>query len=179
MKRELISAERLPKTLLCKMPQKRAQAWGIDLIVASIIFVLGIVLFYIYSLNLTNDTASTLDNLEYNARTVSDSLLTTGSPNNWNETSVSRIGILSDQKINQTKLERFYNLTQSDYNRTKNIFNTPYDYYIVLAQGSFIIENSTVEGLGLQPSDPENLIKINRATIYNNRPVTIYIQIWN
>ncbi len=35
---------------------KKAQAWGFDLVVASIIFVVGIVAIYIFTLNFTKET---------------------------------------------------------------------------------------------------------------------------
>src|SRR3989338_6629598 len=126
---------------------KRGQAWGLDLIVATIIFTMGIIIFFIYSLNLSDDTEEILNNLNYAGNSIADNLLSEGSPLDWNSTNVKKIGLTSGNKINETKLERFYDLNITDYQKTKSLFNTKYDYYVFFPE-PMIINSTSVEGIG-------------------------------
>ncbi len=156
---------------------KKAQAWGIDLFIASVIFTVGIIVFYVYTINDTGDAIKETDSLFYDGKMIADSILSEGHPENWTSDNVISIGIISDNKIDETKLEKFYNLTISDYNKACAIFNTRYNYYFVL-NDSLIINGETVEGIGRDPIDSKNLIKITRLTIYKEKPTTAYLYIW-
>lgn len=164
------------------MKNKKAQGWGMDLMVALSIFLIGIVIFYIYSLNNPNEAKENIENLFNDGESLTNILLSKGFPNSWNTTNVVRIGILSDNKINATKLERFYDLSQTEYEKTKALFNTRYDYYFFLDE-DMIINSVSVEGIG-KPGVTKttisavNLIKVTRVVIYENKPVTAYLYIW-
>src|SRR3989344_1472737 len=105
------------------MMEKKGQTWGLDLIMAVFIFVIGIFVFLIYSINYSGEATETFEKLSYDGEIIMKSILSEGSPKNWNEADVKMIGIISNNKINKTKLEQFYNFTLSDYNKTKLIFN--------------------------------------------------------
>lgn len=156
---------------------KRAQAWGFDLVIGAMIFFSAVTAFYIYSLNSSPEGEETLNPLIYDGNIVADSLLSSGYPEDWDSGNVIKIGILSKNKINETKLERFYNLTSSDYDRTKIIFNTKYNYYYFLSE-PMIISNQQVQGMGLQPQNQKNLIKITRFVSYRDKPMTLNLYIW-
>ena len=111
---------------------KRSQTWGLDVIIAVYLFSIGIVVFLIYSMNYSAEAVNALDKLHYDGDSIMRSLLSDGSPADWNESNVVTIGITTNNKINITKLERFYTLTQTNYNKTKLIFNTKYNYYFFL-----------------------------------------------
>ena len=160
------------------LKNKKAQAWGFDLIMASMIFIAGILVFYLYTLNIPNQAENIINTLNYEGNIISDSLLSAGFPENWNNTNVISPGILSNNKINQTKLERFYNLSTSQYVLTKNLFNTKYQYYISTTPENLTIEGSEIPGMGSFPLNPESLIKITRVTIYEEKPITFNIYIW-
>mgnify|MGYP000014655228 CR=1 FL=1 len=81
---------------------KKGQAWGFDLMMASIIFLGGITVFYLYSLN-TPEAETTLNKLTYEGNIVASTLLSDGFPIDWEEFNVVNPGILSNNKINQTK----------------------------------------------------------------------------
>ena len=159
------------------MLQKKAQAWGFDLMMASTIFIVGIVAFYLYALNMTNEAEEIINSMGSEGNAIANALLSNSFPTDWDATNVVSPGILTDSKINQTKLERFYALSIADYQRTKSIFNAEYEYYIYLSE-NFTISGVQVEGIGNKPIAPKNLIKITRLTIYNNTPVTFYAEIW-
>lgn len=162
--------------------QKKAQAWGTDLIIGFIIFSFAIIFFYFYSFNYSNETEDILELLTYNGNFIADSILSPGYPNDWTEETAIKIGIADNGKINQTKLERFYNLAQTDYNKTKTLFNTKEDYYFFL-QKPFTINSVLIEGIG-KPGitattiTSSNLLKITRFTIYQNKPTTAYVYIF-
>ncbi len=161
---------------------KKSQIWSLDIIVGIIIFFIGIMLFYIYSINYSTETDETLEYLYYDGHVLMNSILSEGSPSNWNSGDVLRIGVLNDGQINATKLERFYNFSVSDYNRTKIVFDTKFDYYFFL-DGGMGFDSGVVSGIGkpgfdTENIDAQNLIKLVRITIYNKKPTGAYLYIW-
>ncbi len=156
---------------------KRAQAWGIDLMIASIIFITGIISFYLYSLNAVDQTEDKLNSLSYDGNIIGDMILSEGLPKNWNEQNVVTIGILTENKINQTKLEKFYNMITNNYQKTKVLFNTKYDYYMLISE-NFTINGQIKPGLGKQPQNQRNLAKITRFVIYKDKLQNLDIYIW-
>ena len=170
-----------------KMKNKKSQAWGIDLMVGIVIFSLVIVFFYFYALNQPGEAKETIETLLYEGKIISNLILSNGYPEDWNSGNVQKIGILNNNKINQTKLESFYDMVQTneDYTQTKIKFTTKYNYYFFLDK-SMIINGEGVEGIGKPgatkaniPSSAKNLIKITRFTIYSGEPTTAYLYIWN
>ena len=156
---------------------KKGQAWGFDLIVAFFLFTGGIVLFYYYSLNYSTEGKQAIEGLSYDGNLIADGLLSEGFPDNWNKTNVTKIGLLNEKKINQTKLERFYNLSVDDYSRTKSLFNTKYNYFLTMSE-PIIIDGGEIEGIGQRNLNPKNLVRVTRFTIYQNKPVTLHIEMW-
>jgi hypothetical protein len=65
-----------------------------------------------------------------------------------------------------------------DYNRTKKLLNTNNNFFFNLSTG-ILIEGSYVDGIGQFSSDPENLIRIDRFTIYKDNPAVLSIYMWN
>ena len=88
---------------------KRAQAWGFDLIIAIIIFSIGIVALYLYAINFSNEVDENLNALLYEGNLVSSNLLSQGSPANWSSYDLSSLdfmnmpGLLENNKIQQNK----------------------------------------------------------------------------
>ena len=161
------------------MKPKKAQAWGTDLTIAFIIFSFAIIFFYFYSFNYSNETEDMLTLLTYEGNFIADSILSPGYPASWDESNVMEIGITTDGKINETKLDTFYQFTQTDYEKTKRIFGTKYDYYFFMEDPV----SPTTEGIGKPGVDStnieaQNLIKITRFTIYQNKPTTAYLYIF-
>ena len=149
------------------------------------LFLVGIMIFFIYSLNQPYQARETLDLLSYDGKIIADSLLSQGYPSNWNSSNVMTLGITTAKKINQTKLDELYQMinVQKEYDKTKNLFNTQYDYYFFLDQ-NMTINSASVEGVGKpgvtkQNVNAKNLVKITRFTIYENKTTPLYIYIWN
>ena len=160
-----------------KSKNRKAQAWGIDLMAASVIFIFGIIMFYLYALNEPSEGKEIVETMSYEGEFIARSLLSEGYPSDWNSGNVIKIGILSENKINQTKLERFYEIAALDYEKTKRLFNTRFNYYFFLSE-KITIDSDEVEGLGEKPENYKNLFKVTRFTIYNNKPSTMTIYIW-
>jgi len=166
------------------MLNKKSQAWGIDLMAAMVIFIVAITVFFVYSLNQSGEVRSIIEDLSYDGKIFSNDLLSEGYPDNWDENDVIKIGLTNDGKINDTKLERFYNFSQNNYLRTKVVFNLKYDYYFFL-EDNMTIGSLEVEGIGKPgitksyiENNASNLIKVTRLMVYENKPVTAYIYIW-
>ncbi len=160
------------------MNQRKAQAWGFDVIVATGIFIFGMVVFYIYTINYPNGEQEKFDDLLYEGNIIADNLFSEGYPENWTILSVSKIGLTSKNKINQDKLEEFYDLVSLDYSRTKSLFGVKYNYFVNFSQ-PIVVRSSNVEGIGFAPDNPNNNIKISRIIVYNNKPATMEIQVWD
>lgn len=141
-------------------------------------------MFFTYTLNNSTESYDTFETLSYDAETIAGNLMSEGYPKNWDSSNVEIIGLTTNNRINQSKLEEFYNMiyVENNYTRTKNIFNTIYDYYL------FFEENMTVggasrEGIGkpgttLSSLESKNLIRVTRFTIYQNKTIPLYLILW-
>jgi hypothetical protein len=156
---------------------KKAQAWGLDLMIAVTIFIIGVVLFYFYALNYSSESKTIIDSLQYEGESISSSLLSDGYPEDWNSTNVVVIGLTTNDKINNTKLDRFYSLVQEDYNKTRTLFSTKYNYYINFSE-PIIISGQQKSYIGLLPENEKNVIKVSRITIFKDKPATLDVVIW-
>ncbi len=147
--------------------------------IASVVFTIGIVFFYLYTINEPNEAQETIDALYYDGKIIADSVLSEGYPPGWNPGNVVTTGILSQGKINETKLKNFNELssTPAGYAKAKNLFNTRYDYYFNLST-AINIDGSPVGGIGMLPQNVKNLVKITRFTVYQNKPATAYLYVF-
>ena len=165
--------------------KKGGQAWGIDLMFAGIIFFTGVIIFYLYSINYPAEGQNKIEELFFEGEFIADALLSEGLPENWNETNFAIPGIVTENKINETKLALIYNLSNENqnpqgYERVKSAFSTRYDFFFNFSE-EITIDSQTISegGIGKQISpSPENLIKITRITLYKNKPVTLNVFIW-
>ncbi|MCU0642185.1 MAG: hypothetical protein MUF61_01215 [archaeon] len=160
------------------MMKKRAQGWGFDLMIAIIIFLSAIIAFYYFSMSSTNESEQYLDSLNYDAANIAESFLSEGSPADWNSTHVFKIGVLSNLRINETKLLNFKIIADSDYYETKNLLNSKHDYSISFSE-NITINGTAIEYIGALPSNPQNLIKATRLATYRERPLSVYVSVWN
>lgn len=156
---------------------KKAQAWGFDLIIGTVIFALAIAGFYVYALNSPVTGVDTLDYLTKEGETLSGILLSEGYPSDWNEMNVVRPGLTSSNKINETKLEKFNTLSTNEYDRVRSLFRTKFNYYLNFSD-PIVMGGSQIEGIGRPPQNARNVIKTTRFTIYKDRPVTFNLYIW-
>ena len=154
------------------------------MMIASMIFISGIIIFYVYSLNYPKESQETLDQLFSEGDFVTESILSEGLPSNWDGSSVIRIGITTNNKVNDTKLERFYTLADSQtnppgYAKAKSVLNTKYNFFMNFSE-QMVINNNPVAGIGksFDGEQTKNIIKITRATIYQNKIVSLNLYVW-
>ncbi|MBS3083448.1 hypothetical protein J4423_01445 [Candidatus Pacearchaeota archaeon] len=168
------------------MISKKAQAWGFDLIIASIIFISGIMLFYVYSINYPKESNEKLDKLFNSGEFMAEMLLSEGLPSDWDQNSVVRIGLTSNKKINDTKLKEFYEMANNElnpqgYKKSKSLFNTNYNFFMTFSEPIMVDERIIEEGgigQNFENEQTTNLIKITRITTYQNKLVSLNLYIW-
>jgi len=168
------------------MSPKKAQAWGVDIIVASVVFFITLFLFYQHYSNLASAESGDIDLLIQDSKTVSESLIEPGYPVDWNSTNVIRIGLTYDnQRLNETKLLYF---SQIDYDESKKILNTKYDYLVFFYNHTGDIDSingiSNVGKPGVTPDNvytqenPDKLVDISRFLIYESEIYRMVLYIW-
>lgn len=170
-----------------KISQKKAQVWSLDVIIGVTLFLSALLLFYVYGVNMSSENQETAKELEEDGKFVSSNLLSEGSPRNWNDTNVQVPGIANKNRINQTKLELLYILNSQDYNRTRRLLNTRFDFYLFFSSANMTVSGSPVDGIG-KPGinretissleNPRNIMKTSRYVIYNNEPTVMYLYLW-
>ena len=160
-------------------PAKKAQIWGLDVMVAIVIFLIGIITIYLYALNFMNESQNTLDSLFYEGNLASSLILSDGVPENWTSENVDIPGILTKNKINQTKLNSFYSLAENpiDYEKLKKMLSIKEEFYFNFS--GMEIYGSPRSYVGKLASNPENLVRTERFSIYKEKPIKIEIYSWN
>ena len=98
-----------------------------DFAIGLLLFTFTLVVYFSYTNNFQKEDRGGLDILVKDAKSISSSLALSGYPTDWDNTTVIRIGISDEQKINVTKVASFKQLA---YNFTKKIFATSYDYFV-------------------------------------------------
>ena len=161
------------------MWRKRGQAWGFDAMLASAVFITAITVLYFYTLNYQYKNESPLDEIRYESTLIGDSLMSEGTPVGWTENNVIRIGLLSDGKINSTKLSQFGDLTLNNYQRAKGLLTVRHNY-LVNVSSPVTVNGQLVQSIGQSPtSSAENVISVIRVNAYNNIPITLKIVVWD
>lgn len=163
------------------MSKLKGQAFVQDLIIAIFIIVIFLVIFF----NIEKNDArpdSELD-ISFEAKALSDYLVSAGYPNNWNSSDVIRIGITDDNNVlDKNKLEQFYNMTISDYGRTRYIlgvkddfivFFTDYNGNIISVGSSDFFGKPGYDLLDVENDNPTNLYKISRFVVLKEGLVNI------
>jgi hypothetical protein len=158
---------------------KKGQAWGVDLIAAMGILLSGIMIFYLYTLNTSDEGSAIFSSLKSEGNGIMEEILFEGYPLDWDEDNVIKIGIFSNDKINETKLVMFYNVTNDRYAWTKRNFNTNYDYFLFFDENiSDGVSGIGKPGIDIDNLNAKNLIKISRVVVRNNKPSMIYLYVW-
>ena len=98
-----------------------------DFAIALLLFTFTVAVYFSYTNNFQKDEHGDLNSIISDAKAISSSLTLSGYPSNWDNTTVIRIGIADEQRINATKLKNFKNL---NYSQTKKKFGTAYDYFV-------------------------------------------------
>tara|TARA_Y100000310_G_scaffold345138_1_gene462114 strand:- start:2110 stop:2640 length:531 start_codon:yes stop_codon:yes gene_type:complete len=174
---------------------KRAQIFSLDLMIAVFLFLSVLILFFKYSIDLSQISKDKLNEMTEDINFISNSLVSEGYPDDWNIGNVVSIGITNNnQRINSSKIVTFSNL---NYNTSKELLNTEYDYlvffenklqdkisingtcYIGKQDGQVnITGNVSLDCGNLGLKNIENIIKAERFLLYDNALVRMAIYLF-
>ena len=177
---------------------KKSQIWTIEFIVSFLIFIAAIILsvksvFNIY----TNEN---LRDIQQESEFVSQYLLSEGFPTDWNNDTVIRLGLITDNRINETKLQKLYLL---EYEKAKYSLGIRSNFFLYFSNATgniplfHIINNSINESNGcgyghasvykqynngciisLESLKYSDMTKISRITNFNGSIVQLNLLIW-
>ena len=102
-----------------------------------------------------------------------------GIPEDWNSTDVIQPGLLTGGRINTSKVDE---LDAMDYNDVRSIFRMRYDYLIAFEYSPGV----TIRTIGppgvtldnLVDQDPDNVLRMNRLTVFEGSPVRMVVVLW-
>jgi hypothetical protein len=164
-----------------------------DLLIGLVIFSIALVVYFRVFSNITDNPEILLEELGYDANVIAGSLGAKGYPENWDASSVQRIGLLTDGQLDRAKLQQFEAMT---FAATKTVFGTRFDYTVFFrdadgnvlniescAFGSpdivvnpltqFICENVSVSSL-----DTQHLVQSERIIAHEARLITMVVYVW-
>ena len=174
---------------------KRAQVFSLDLIIAVFLFLSVLILFFKYSIDLSQISRDKLNEMTEDINFISNSLVSKGYPNDWDIGNVISIGITNDnQRVNSSKLVSFSNL---NYSTSKELLNTEYDYLVffenrirnkISINGTCYIGkqdeqvnitgNVSLDCGSLELKNIENIIKAERFLLYDDELVRMAIYLF-
>lgn len=117
-----------------------------DFAIALLLFTFTVAVYFGYTGNLQKQEGGKLDLLAKDAKAMSSALALDGYPDDWNNLTVIRIGVIDDQKLNSTKLKAF---KQLNYNFSKRRFGTIYDFFVYFVnEKDEVLNVNSVCGVG-------------------------------
>ena len=159
-----------------------------DFIIALLLFTFTVAVYFSYTNNFQTEDQGEINSMISDAKAISSSLTLSGYPSSWDNTTVIRIGIADDQRINATKLKNF---KQLNYSLTKKKFGTVYDYFVFfVGNNGSILNISDVCGVGsplvsaacisvnLTGINKQKLVKAERYLNYNSQVMKMVVYVW-
>jgi len=126
-------------------------------------------------------------------KTISESLVSQGYPSNWTDMTVERIGITDGDKIiNSTKLIQFYNLSLTNYSKTRKLFGIKGDFIVFFTRmnnspanlsgiykiGYPLVVLDLQNNVDLSAVEYNNLVSLKRILIYDKVTVNMVVYSW-
>ena len=164
-----------------------------DFFIGLFIFIVMIVFYLNYSPNLATEENVQRSKLITEGTKVSGTLLTSGFPQNWNETTVQVIGLTeNDYRLNETKFLQACNLSTEFLKQSLGVDD---EFYVELQNSSGTLNISSKCGFGsfftvynetsqscpkfsLGNQSPGHLMKIQRLIIYDNKIIKLQVYTW-
>ncbi len=162
---------------------KRGQLSTIDLIGSIAIYVILLIFIIVYW-NLYEkrfDANINEEEMAVSAIKISDFLVeNSGFPTNWNNSNVQIIGLVSKDRILETrKLQSFINTT---YNKTRNLWNIEnYQYHLRITDlnGALLNVSGNFTDFGpFQNADEDLVLKVRRFALYGGKKVIVEFSLW-
>lgn len=167
---------------------KKAQAIYLDLFISIFIIIAALIILMNSEVNLFGAKGSGIRDLLSDAESISESLMGTGLPEDWNRTNVLVFGITKDYRINSEKLAEFDFIASTDYGRAKQILHTPYDFILFFENKNGIAEiggNRFFGKTGVNSTNiheierPNNLVGVTRLIILDSMPSKMTLYLWD
>jgi hypothetical protein len=166
--------------------KNKSQFWTLDLVTGVTVFMILMVSYFIFTNNISQYNEVEIDGLYDDIAIVSSSLITEGSPDNWDIDSVKELGITEGKhRLNITKLQR---LSTLEYPRRKLLLKTRYEYLIFFENKSNeVMEIGGIEYVGKagltrdnieETEKPKNLVSTRRFLIHDNDIITMVVYLW-
>ncbi|MCD6464636.1 hypothetical protein J7L02_03900 [Candidatus Woesearchaeota archaeon] len=163
---------------------RKSQISSLDLMIS--LLVVSIVLIFSFKQLFNVLQSNEFSKLSREAASISSYLLSEGYPKNWTNETVVRIGLLSNNRINVSKLNTFLSM---DYNKTKLYLNAFHDYAVVFSNASSPL---TSIGCGKAPAyinpcnitqsfqslNLKNLVIVYRLAVFNHSIVKVTVYEW-
>ena len=157
----------------------KGQVWSLDILVAFVILLLGIIFFYYQNPLESGIPKSDTETLTLYAKSISGFLISAGFPANWTPENVTLVGLTDgNTRLSQTKVHYYSSL---DYKRTKNILSTTRDYQISFRDrmnSPLSIGNITSLGKNFSAENPENVVTLTRYIFYNGSIIQMVVHVW-
>ena len=162
---------------------RKAQTWYMDLFLGMVIFIIAFSVLLKSSLNTSAEKQDLSDTIKIEGSLLSKMLLSEGYPKNWTNETVVQVGLLTNKRINETKLANFTNI---EYGRSRTLNRLRFDYHFHFTNGTDIIPIIGQENFGhpgvnatnVTALDPEYLLRINRLVIHNSSIVKMVLYLW-
>ena len=153
----------------------KGQIFSFDFLLASSIFLLSIGLLFLYwtYTNIQIEETIQLNEMVDNVYKASEVWYREGVPSYWNSNNVIDLGLVNNHRFNHSKMNSIK--TEIGYDKTKVMIGlSGYDYNFTVRD----TDNNTVFSFGMNPSNPTNLVKMDRIGIYNASIVTLEVMVW-
>lgn len=162
--------------------KRKSQIWSIDLAIAFLIFLGGLIIFYKYSINSIDAEKEDIDDMVLDAKLLSNHLVSAGYPTDWDSSNVTQIGLTDgEMRIKKEKVEEFFGIADTDYPRSRRLLSTTHDYYVTFedSEGN-LTKIGGIEGIGknYQEEDTKNIIRVVRFVYYNSSIIKLAVHIW-
>lgn len=145
--------------------KKKAQAFVQDIVISIMIIIMLIMIYFTLYSNQDYESDLSYQNLLIETKIISDYLMSQGYPADWNTSNAARIGITNgDNVLNMTKLDNFYNLSNSSYDKTKDLLRTRYDYIVFFKDYDNNIINMSGHTYFGKPGENETTVEDGDAT---------------
>lgn len=162
--------------------KKKNQIWSFDLVIATLIFLGVLIIFYKYSVNTVDIEEQGTDYLLLDAKLISSYLVSSGHPEDWTTDNVTLIGLTDgEMRLDQEKVEQFSEIASLDYTESRRLLSTTHNYYVFFEdkEGN-PLEISGISSIGKDylAENPSDLIKVVRFVFYDSKIIKLVVYVW-
>ncbi len=166
----------------------KAQFWSFDIVFATVIFVLSVVILAYAWLNISGQFAIASSNsgsdMQMQLNTLSSRLTEPGAPQSWNsEVNATNTATWSNisiglgtgayEALSAAKIMSLAAMSNYNYQDTKEMLGVGYDYYIVIQGDNYHIS------MGSSPASGATSVLVSTTpVIINDRPVRMQVMLW-